>query len=258
MRLDDLDQMKRATAIVERVGADLRFAGHKRLVFALDNADFMASLRQACPDRTTASALIKEARASPNRLLQLRGADTLALLLRQSIQADWLVVAEIARRLREAAQAKERPSTRRKASPHFVALETGQIFGLSGDANSFIGVFWVPMVVAVIVGLLVLDGPFGTALGECVLMLQCMKKLQKEWSACLAKARQLPPGNRKAETDQAALEAQYAADFLQMPLICANFALNVGTRRTTASPSAYPSFTCYGLPTTFVPIDPTY
>jgi hypothetical protein len=256
MRLEELEQLKQATAIVERQGPDLKFAGHKRLVIARDDATFMASLRQACPDRNAATALANAAKADPNVLLRLKGADVLAVRLRQGILADAMIVNGIARRLREAARQISAVSQPNRTSTRYVA----EGFALGGDVYTlgFFGqLFYVPLIGALLF-LAALEGPLGAELAECLVMSMCMKKLQGEWAACLAKARKMPPGNRKAERDQAALEARYAADLLSMPMICGNFALRVGTGKTTASPSNFPSFTCYGFPPTGVPIDPAY
>ena len=103
MKLENPDELKKALAIFDREGPQLKFHGSKLIVLGLNDSTFTASVKKASPDQAAAEALIKELRADPKAILKLNGAQSLVTRLRQSTEADAATLRRVAERFKEAA-----------------------------------------------------------------------------------------------------------------------------------------------------------
>ena len=98
MRLENPDEMKKALAILDREGPNLKFQRSKLIVLGLGDSTFAASVKKAAPDKAAAETLIKEVNADPQAVLKLNGAQPLVTKLGQSTEADAATLRRVSER----------------------------------------------------------------------------------------------------------------------------------------------------------------
>jgi hypothetical protein len=101
MRLENPQELKAALAILNGQLTHLKLHRSKLITFVLSDYTFANALKEACPNRAAAEALIREWRANPNAVLKLRGAYVLGGRLAESVRADAAILQSIAQAFRE-------------------------------------------------------------------------------------------------------------------------------------------------------------
>src|SRR5262245_58865647 len=70
LKLENPDELKKAIAIVNREGPNLRFSRSKLVVVGLSDSTFINAVKKRSPDKAAAEALIREVSADPKAVLR--------------------------------------------------------------------------------------------------------------------------------------------------------------------------------------------
>jgi hypothetical protein len=103
MKLEIADELKKALAIVEREGPNLKFSRSKRIMLGLSDSTFISAVKKRSPDKAAGEALIKEVSADPRAVLKLDGAEALATRIQKSAEADAAILKRSGEALKAAA-----------------------------------------------------------------------------------------------------------------------------------------------------------
>ncbi len=103
LKLDNADQLKKALAIVNREGPNLRFSRSKLIVLGLSNSTFVNTIKKRSSDKAAAEALLKEVSADPKAVLKLDGAQAFGSRLQSSAAADSSILKRSSEALKAAA-----------------------------------------------------------------------------------------------------------------------------------------------------------
>ena len=100
MKLEEPHELNRALAILEQERENLKFHRSKLFLLGLNDFTFTIAVKEACPHKAAAAALIDEWRADPRAVLKLNGARALSVRLQQSTAADAAALRRVAMRFR--------------------------------------------------------------------------------------------------------------------------------------------------------------
>ena len=222
LKLENADELKKAVAIVDREGPNLKFSRSKRVVLGLGDSTFVNAVKKRSPDKAAAEVLLTEISADPKAVLKLDGAQALGSRLQNSAEADAAILKRSAEALKAAA-AKFKQARQGAATPN-VARSYGWkllpvAYSLATQPNELItppqGGAVLGLIVAVVVVVVIINYGFtfvkniSTKEGQDAVA-QCLVAVTERLGRCERNAESQPfPLNVAAE---ALCAAEYLAD----------------------------------------------
>jgi hypothetical protein len=118
MKLETGEDLKKALAILDREGPNLKLHFSKFVVLALSDSTFANAVKKKLPDKQAADAFAKELKSDPKAVLKLDGAESLTSRIQRSAESDAAVLRRAGERLKEAAE-RIKKAGQRSAAPGF-------------------------------------------------------------------------------------------------------------------------------------------
>ncbi len=104
MRLDTVEDIKKALDILKRERPNLKFHRSKLVTLGLSDTTFANGVKKRAFDKQAAEAFAKELAADRKRVLKIDGADSLGTRLRRSDESDAAVLRQAAEKLKAASE----------------------------------------------------------------------------------------------------------------------------------------------------------
>ncbi len=104
MRLDTVEDLKAVNAILDKQFRNLKYNRSKLTVMGLNDATFLAAVKERMRDSVTTNAFANELAQDPNAILKLSGAASLGDRIVRSVEADAGLVRRVAERIKKAAE----------------------------------------------------------------------------------------------------------------------------------------------------------
>jgi hypothetical protein len=201
MRLANPQELKAALAIIKEQLKHLKLHRSKLVNFVLNDYTFTTALKEACPNQRAAEALMRELRANPKTVFNLRRVHLLSMRLVESIRADTTMLRRIAQRLREATAPSGFPP---KPDP------TAQIF----YDQDWLGIVMIMETIIYMEWLLAFGSLFDFQAGLSADLISCQDVAYRKYFACLSLAQSLP------ELEKDKLSARCASEALEQIAEC--------------------------------------
>jgi hypothetical protein len=207
MKLENPDELKKALAILDREGSNLKFNRSKLIVLGLGDSTFANSVKKASSNKAAAEGLITEISSDPKAVFKLSGAQGLVTRIRQSAQTDAATLRRVAERLKAIAAKLKQTSNERgipeNAGPRALKF-TAVGYRKTGESNESSLSFTVPQDPASVLIALVLVAVVFYVVGHQVAqqdeIAECQEAAEASRSKCVTAARRQPfPLNLAAE-----------------------------------------------------------
>ncbi len=105
MKLESLDDLKAANAIIGKHLSNLRYNRPKLVVMGLGDSTFIGALREKTRDSSATDAFALEIAKDPNAILRLNGASSIRDRLTRKLDSDIVLLRRVADRLKNAGEA---------------------------------------------------------------------------------------------------------------------------------------------------------
>lgn len=235
MKIENPDEMKRALALIDREGPNLKLLRSKLMLMGITDTTFSDSVKKVGPNKGAAEALAKEWKADPKTVLKLNGAQALATKLEQAARADLAIVERTAEHLKAASEKFKRAGAVKPgaglANPYAALVPVGYKAGdgAFGEASNYpvpptqVEIALMVVGVVILAALFLFFTVYGLALMADYFKLflgdketeDCLNAAKRKDEACVADASKLiPPLDFAAKLECA---GQYALD----QMVCA-------------------------------------
>jgi hypothetical protein len=127
IKLETLDDLKAATALLEKQIPNLKFNRSKLAQIALSDTTFVGAVGDRVKDSKTTDTFASELATDPNTILKLNGASALADRLQTKVETDVSLIRKVANRLQQAGADLKAKIKQAHASRSGVGLSTNTI-----------------------------------------------------------------------------------------------------------------------------------